>query len=116
MTNIMSQLFENDILIVEDKVDLILNDLCIVKNNERIYIPSLYLVDDIRDKQSYLRGVFLMCGSINDPKTSRYHLEILVTEPEEATTCALILVLGIIYVSDLNLSVESGTIFKYALC
>ena len=67
------------VLIVGDKVDLILNDLCIIKNNERIYVPSLYLVDDIRDKQSYLRGVFLMCGSINDPKTSRYHCEFVIS-------------------------------------
>ena len=67
------------VLIVADKVDLILNDLCIIKNNERIYVPSLYLVDDIRDKQSYLRGVFLMCGSINDPKTSRYHCEFVIS-------------------------------------
>lgn len=67
------------VLIVADKEDLILNDLCIIKNNERIYVPSLYLVDDIRDKQSYLRGVFLMCGSINDPKTSRYHCEFVIS-------------------------------------
>ena len=28
--------------------------------------------------RAYLRGVFLSCGSINDPKKSRYHLEFIV--------------------------------------
>ena len=33
---------------------------------------------------AYLSGLFLACGSINDPKTSRYHLEFLVDEEEYA--------------------------------
>ncbi len=72
------------VLIVKDKVNLILNDLCIIKDNERIYVPSLYLIDELKDKQSYLRGVFLMCGSINDPKTSRYHCEFVITNYDTA--------------------------------
>lgn len=73
------------VLIVDDKVELILNDLCIIKNNERLYYPSLYLVDELKDKQSYLRGVFLMCGSINDPKTSRYHCEFVISNYDTAS-------------------------------
>ena len=72
------------VLTVKDKVNLILNDLCIIKDNERIYVPSLYLIDELKDKQSYLRGVFLMCGSINDPKTSRYHCEFVITNYDTA--------------------------------
>lgn len=72
------------VLTVKDKVNLILNDLCIIKENERIYVPSLYLIDELKDKQSYLRGVFLMCGSINDPKTSRYHCEFVITNYDTA--------------------------------
>lgn len=34
--------------------------------------------------RAYLRGSFLTKGSINDPKTSRYHLEYLIDEKEEA--------------------------------
>lgn len=41
-------------------------------------VPSSYLVDDEELKKSYLRGLFLACGSINDPKKSRYHLEFIV--------------------------------------
>ena len=31
-----------------------------------------------------MRGVFLAVGSINDPKKSRYHMELLISNPEEA--------------------------------
>ena len=72
------------LLSVHDKIDLILSDLCIQKNNERIYVPSSYLVDEEHDKQAYLRGVFMMCGSINDPKTSRYHLEFVISNKDTA--------------------------------
>lgn len=72
------------LLSVHDKTDLILSDLCIQKNNERIYVPDNYLVDEEHDKQAYLRGVFMMCGSINDPKTSRYHLEFVISNEDTA--------------------------------
>ena len=71
-------------LIVEDKVDLILEDLSIMKNGTRIYVPSMYLVDETKDKQAYMRGVFMMCGSINDPKRSRYHAEFVINSEETA--------------------------------
>ena len=38
-------------------------------------LPKEYIIDDEESKRSYLKGVFLMRGSINDPKKSRYHLE-----------------------------------------
>ena len=72
------------LLIVKDKVDLILEDLCILKNGKRVFVPSMYLVDELKDKQAYLRGVFMMCGSINDPKTSRYHAEFVISNIETA--------------------------------
>ena len=72
------------LLSVHDKTDLILSDLCIQKNNERIYAPDNYLVDEEHDKQAYLRGVFMICGSINDPKTSRYHLEFVISNEDTA--------------------------------
>ena len=67
------------LLKVFDKVDLILEDLSIMKSGKRLYVPSSYLVDEPKDKQAYLRGVFMMCGSINDPKTSRYHAEFVIS-------------------------------------
>ncbi len=33
------------LLIIKDKFDFILNDLCILKDNERLYVPEQYLVD-----------------------------------------------------------------------
>ena len=72
------------LLSVHEKIDLILSDLCIKINNERLYVPSDYLIDEELDKKAYLRGVFMMCGSINDPKTSRYHLEFVIANSETA--------------------------------
>ena len=72
------------LLMVKEKLDLILSDLCIVLDGKRVYVPHNYLIDEIKDKQAYLRGVFIMCGSINDPKTSRYHLEFVVDTLEYA--------------------------------
>ena len=72
------------LLTIKDKYDLILNDLCILENDKRLFIPKQYLVDEEKDKQAYLRGVFMICGSINDPKTSRYHLEFVISNEETA--------------------------------
>ena len=72
------------LLIVKEKYDFILNDLCILNNGKRIYVPEQYLVDEDKDKQAYLRGVFMICGSINDPKTSRYHLEFVISNEDSA--------------------------------
>lgn len=72
------------LLTVKEKVDVILNDLCIVKDGKRCYVPMSYLIDEDKDKQAYLRGVFNICGSINDPKTSRYHLEFVINNKETA--------------------------------
>lgn len=37
-----------------------------------------YALDSFEEKASFLKGTFLACGSINDPKTSHYHAEFLV--------------------------------------
>lgn len=58
------------ILEVKNNVNLILKDLGIAKE-----IPENFILADDELMRAYLRGVFLMSGSINDPKTSRYHLE-----------------------------------------
>ena len=71
-------------LTVNEKKDLILNDLSIINNSERLYIPDSYIVDEDKDKMAYLRGIFEICGSINDPKTSRYHLEFVINNYDTA--------------------------------
>lgn len=63
------------ILEITNKMDTIILDLSLNSN-----IPSEYIYDDIDLKKAYLRGVFLSCGSINDPKKSRYHLEFMVDD------------------------------------
>ena len=63
------------ILEIKQKKDIIINDLSL--NNP---ILDNYLVDDEYLLRAYLRGLFLICGSINDPKKSRYHLEFVVND------------------------------------
>ena len=72
------------LLTVKDKFEVILDDLCILKNNDRLYVPLDYLVDEQTDKMAYIRGSFMICGSINDPKTSRYHAEFVIQNEETA--------------------------------
>lgn len=49
-----------------------------------LLVPPTYLVDANAEIRAYLKGVFLAKGSVNDPKTSRYHMEILIEKPDEA--------------------------------
>lgn len=73
------------LIMINDKVNIILKDLSII-NEKGIFleIPEEYIVGSEEEIRSYLRGVFLSKGSINDPKTARYHLEFLIDEKEEA--------------------------------
>ena len=64
---------------VNKKVNEIKKDLSIDKPT-----PDTYIIDDDNLIRAYLKGLFLAKGSINDPKTSRYHLEILVNNEEYA--------------------------------
>lgn len=47
-------------------------------------IPEEYIIEEDNLKRSYIKGLFLTKGSINNPQTSRYHLEILVDNEEYA--------------------------------
>ena len=67
------------ILDVRNKTEEILNDLSIMdSNNNYLNIPKEYIVSDEETIRAYLRGLFVVSGSVNDPKTSRYHLEFVV--------------------------------------
>ena len=70
---------------VSDDVEFILKDLGVVDDNF-IYLEQVsnYLVDAPSDIRAYLKGIFMSCGSINDPKTSRYHLEFFIEKIREA--------------------------------
>ena len=72
---------KNEIYVLELKKDTlkVLRDLGIINDkNELLRIPSESMLSDEELKRAYLRGVFLVSGSLNDPKTSRYHLEFLI--------------------------------------
>ena len=70
---------------IKDKVDNILKDLCILSTEgKRLYKPESYLCGAEEEKKAYLRGAFLICGSVNDPKTSRYHLEFIIDNKQTA--------------------------------
>lgn len=83
---------------INDKVDLILKDIGYTDNDgNNLSTPPTYIVGANEEIRAYLRGVFLSCGSINDPKTSRYHMELLIYYPEEA-----IFVQKLLNIFDLN--------------
>ncbi len=69
-----------------DNIDsFILKDLGYLdEKNKFLVSPPNYIVGANEEIRAYLRGVFLCVGSINDPKTSRYHMELLINTPEEA--------------------------------
>lgn len=67
------------ILEITKKIDEILDTLGI--NNG---ITNSYIYDDNETLRAYLRGLFLGCGSINDPKKSRYHLEFMLDSMSKA--------------------------------
>ena len=65
--------------------DKLLKDIAYIdEKGEEIKTPPTYIVGGNEEIRAYLRGTFLSCGSINDPKTSRYHMELLIEKPEEA--------------------------------
>lgn len=69
----------------EEHQDKILKALAYLdENNEFIKVPPTYIVGGNEEIRAYLRGVFFSSGSINDPKTSRYHMELLISNPDEA--------------------------------
>ena len=72
-------------LTISEKVETILKDLGIIdeEGNHLDVVPK-YIVGANEEIRAYIRGIFFASGSINDPKKSRYHLEILSSTPEEA--------------------------------
>lgn len=73
------------VISTNQKIEFILKDLGVIDEDNRylLTVPN-YLLDSDEEKKAYLKGVFLACGSVNDPKTSRYHLEFFINSNEEA--------------------------------
>ncbi|MCI6265386.1 MAG: DNA-binding protein WhiA [Erysipelotrichaceae bacterium] len=72
------------ILKIKSKAKIILKDLSVEIEGKYQNIPKDYLINDEECLRAYLRGLFIATGSINDPKTSRYHLEFIVDNLEYA--------------------------------
>ncbi|MBI5974076.1 DNA-binding protein WhiA [Staphylococcus canis] len=72
------KLKKNNIYIcrVKSKTKEILDELGILKNGIFAHAIDESMVDDDEMRRSYLRGAFLAGGSVNNPETSSYHLEI----------------------------------------
>lgn len=64
------------ILEVKEKLDLIYKDI------DNIFKEISTSSDE--EKKAFLKGMFLACGSVNDPKKNQYHLEFLVKQEEDA--------------------------------
>ena len=87
------------ILEINDKVEYILKYLNVIENKKKI-LPTEYFLTTKEEKVAYLQGVFLASGTINDPASSGYHLEIVTDLNREA-----------IYIS--NLFKDIGIIAKH---
>lgn len=73
------------LLTLKENLNFILKDLGYLdENNNYLETPPTYIVGANEEIRAYLRGAFLCIGSINDPKTSRYHMELLISKPNEA--------------------------------
>ncbi len=79
---------KNEIYIIEIKKNVpeIIKDIGLIgETGFRITeIPNDEIIADDNLKSAFIRGCFLISGSVNDPKTSRYHLEIIINNLKEA--------------------------------
>ncbi len=72
-------------IFIREKKQVILEDLSIVDESGNFKeVTSDYIVGSIDEIKAYIRGSFYARGSINDPKTSQYHLEFLYDNKYEA--------------------------------
>ncbi|MCF6515697.1 DNA-binding protein WhiA [Lactobacillus sp. S2-2] len=72
------KLKKNNLYVVRlsENVQEILDDLNILDGTQIVERVPIELLNDDYQIRSYLRGAFLAGGSVNNPETSRYHLEI----------------------------------------
>lgn len=78
---------KNDLYVIslKEKFEIVLRDLGYYNEDLKyLEIPPEYIIGSNEEIRAYLRGVFLSQGSVNDPQTSQYHMEIVIAKPEEA--------------------------------
>ena len=69
---------------VTDQAAQIVKDLELVSGFSVIQTIPLEFVQAECDQRAYLRGVFIASGSVNHPRTSNYHLELLLKDEQHA--------------------------------
>ncbi|MBR2678191.1 MAG: DNA-binding protein WhiA [Bacilli bacterium] len=78
---------KNDLyqITIEDNLSKVLEKLGIWDTDGKyLGVVPEYIVGGNEEIRAYLRGVFEGVGSINDPQTSRYHMELLINKSKEA--------------------------------
>lgn len=73
------------ILEITKNIDLITHTLHLNKQIDET------IIQDPEEIKGFIKGIFLACGSINDPATSGYHLEFVFQSKKDAETIANIL-------------------------
>ena len=87
------KLKKNNVYIVRLKQDTrrVLDELSIMNGTMPTTQASDDIMGDTQKMRSYLRGAFMATGSINNPETSRYHLEIYSTyEAHNQDVCKML--------------------------
>ena len=69
---------------VHDSATHILEDLTIMRESGLSPVPSYRLIRSEKNARAFLQGIFLASGSINNPKTPNYHLEMSCSSLELA--------------------------------
>lgn len=79
------KLKKNNVYILKvSKAREILEDLHLMEGIGIQSLPDASLLKGDAQRRAYLAGVFLACGSVNNPDTSNYHLEMSVNEEDFA--------------------------------
>lgn len=79
------KLHKNNVYILKvSKAKEILDDLELMDGLSFKVSPGVRILHNDPTKRAYLAGVFLASGSVNNPDTSNYHLEMSVIDEEQA--------------------------------
>ena len=96
MFNLIKRLYNINIhLIIRTQKKFTMKTMYILEIKERVE----YILEDVEntiknikdysdeERASYLKGIFLANGSINDPAKSKYHLEFMISDSELSELC-----------------------------
>lgn len=86
------KLKKNNVYILKiSKAREILDDLHLMEGLSFNQFPDKRILTKDDDIRAYLAGVFLSCGSVNNPDTSNYHLEMSINDEDYAEFIAALM-------------------------